>query len=122
MSGTGEKKCIPTTDSGRLVAVAIWVTGMAEVFVPSTAWAGASASSTAKTSCLTSSRSKTASTTRSALWAASARSVVVEIRARAASRSSPVSLPLATNLSYDARIPASPRSSCSSPTSRRVTS
>ena len=35
--GTGEKKCVPTTDSGRSVAAAIWVIGIAEVFVASTA-------------------------------------------------------------------------------------
>ena len=33
--GTGEKKCVPTTASGRWVAAAIRVIGMAEVFVAS---------------------------------------------------------------------------------------
>ena len=82
--GTGEKKWVPTTHSGRSVTAAICVTGIAEVFVASTASALQIRSSSRKTSCLTSSRSKTASTTMSASAAAS-RSVAGVIRASAAS-------------------------------------
>ncbi len=105
--GTGEKKCVPTTDSGRSVAVAIWVTGIAEVLVASTAPSRQILSSARKTSCLTSSRSKTASTTMSASAAASS-SVVVVMRPSAASTSSTAMCPLAANFSSDVRIPATP--------------
>ena len=84
--GTGEKKWVPTTDSGRAVTAAIEVIGMALVLLASTAPSRQIRSSSRKTSCLTSSCSKTASTTMSASAAAS-RSVVVVIRPSAASAS-----------------------------------
>jgi hypothetical protein len=55
--GTGEKKWVPTTLSGRSVTAAIWVIGIAEVFVASTAPARQIRSSSRNTSCFTSSRS-----------------------------------------------------------------
>ena len=111
---------MPTTDSGRLVTAAIWVTGIADVFVASTASALQMASSARNTSCLTSSRSNTASTTMSASAAASS-SVVPVIRPTAASASASASLPLATNLPSDAWMPARPRSTAAWSRSRSVT-
>ncbi|BCB84639.1 hypothetical protein Psuf_019520 [Phytohabitans suffuscus] len=119
--GTGEKKWVPTTDSGRWVAAAIWVTGIALVFVASTAPGPQILSSCRKTSCLTSSRSNTASTTMSAPAAAS-RSLVVEIRPSVASTSSGWIAPLLANFSSDRRIPATPRLVAASSRSRSVTS
>ena len=84
---------MPTTDSGRSVTAAIWVTGMAEVLVASTASDLQILSSARNTSCLISSRSKTASTTMSASAAAS-RSVVGVIRPSVASTSDAVDLAL----------------------------
>ncbi len=97
ISGTGEKKWVPTTASGRSVTAAIWVTGRAEVLVASTAPSLASLSSSRKRVCLTSRSSKTASTTTSAVATAS-RSVVAVIRASASAAASAVQLPLADEL------------------------
>lgn len=119
--GTGEKKWTPTTRSGRSVAAAILVIGMAEVFEASTVSSRTTLSRARKISCFTSSFSKTASTTMSASAAAS-RSVVAVIRPRAASAFSAANFPLLTNLSYDAVMPPMPRLSASSVTSRRTTS
>ncbi len=77
---------MPTTASGRSVTEPIWVIGIAEVLVASTAPSRQIRSSARKISCLTSSLSNTASTTMSASPAAS-RSVVVVMRASAASAS-----------------------------------
>ena len=85
------------------MTAAIWVIGMAEVFVPSTAPALQILSSARNTSCLASTRSKMASTTMSASAAAS-RSVVVVIRPSVASTSSSVILPLAANRPSESRI------------------
>ena len=85
----------PPTRAGSVTA-AIWVTGMAEVFVANTASARQMRSRSRNTACLTSSCSNTASTTMSASAAAS-RSVVVAIRPSVASTSSPVIAPLLAN-------------------------
>lgn len=80
MRGTGEKKCVPTTEPGRPVAAAISVTGMPEVLVASRAPGGQSRSSSAKTRRFRSTSSATDSTA-TAQPATSPRSVVVRIRA-----------------------------------------
>ena len=67
---------MPTTDSGRWVAAPIWVIGMAEVLVASTASGPQIRSRMPNSSRLTARSSKTASTTMSASAAASS-SVVV---------------------------------------------
>src|SRR2546430_1707594 len=119
--GTGEKKWVPTTDSGRWVATAIWVTGMALVLVASTADSLQILSSARNTSCFTSRRSNTASTTMSAL-ATSSRSVVVRIRWIATAATSGSSVPLRTCRPSESRMLSSPRLSASLVRSRRVTS
>jgi hypothetical protein len=91
MTGTGEKKWVPTTRSGRVVAAAMSVMGMAEVLDASTTSGRASRSRSAKTARLTSSVSYTASTTRSAC-ATTPRSVVQAMRPSAAAASSAVIL------------------------------
>jgi hypothetical protein len=111
---------VPTTDSGRWVTAAIWVTGIALVLVASTAPSRQIRSSSRKTSCLMSIFSKTASTTMSAS-AAAASSTVVVMRPRAAAASSADNLPLAANRSSDVRMPETPRSRASSVTSRSTT-
>ena len=63
---TGEKKCIPTTFSGRAAASAMRPIGMEEVLDAKMAL-GASRSTSRTTPCLTERSSKTASTTTSAL-------------------------------------------------------
>jgi hypothetical protein len=103
------------------VAAAIWLTGIALVFVASTASGRQILSSCRKTSCLTSSRSNTASTTMSASPAAS-RSVVVVMRPSAVSTSPGWIAPLLANFSSDRRIPSTPRLVAASSISRRVTS
>ena len=65
ISGAGLKKCMPTTRSGRLVALAISVTESADVFVASTASGRVIRSSSAKSSCFGPSSSTIASITRS---------------------------------------------------------
>ena len=71
--GTGEKKCIPTTREGRLVAAARAVREMEEVLEAKMVWSGHISSSWRKTACLASRFSKMASTTRSASRAADRR-------------------------------------------------
>lgn len=89
MSGTGPKKWMPTTLSGRDVAAAMEDMGMAEVLVPMMVWGGQIPSSLANTSFLSSIFSWTASITMSAA-AASFRSQVVLMQARALSACSPL--------------------------------
>ena len=108
MSGTGEKKWVPTTISGRSVTAAIVVIGMAEVFVANTVSSAQMASRRRKTSALISSFSKTASTTISASPTAS-RSVVVVIRASASCASCSDSRPFCANLSNEAAMASLPR-------------
>lgn len=94
-TGTGLKKCKPSTRLGFLVAAAIFMIGMLEVLDASTASGGSvmSSSSCAKILPLTASSSTTASITS---WRSdsSASSVVNVSRASVASRSASESLPL----------------------------
>ncbi len=64
---TGEKKCIPTTFSGRAAASAIFPMGMLEVLLAKIA-PGASRSTSRSVCCLSFRSSKTASTTTSAFF------------------------------------------------------
>ena len=64
--GTGLKKCIPITRSGRLVAAASVEIGIDDVFDARTASGGSVSSARRKTSSLTAASSITASTIRSA--------------------------------------------------------
>jgi hypothetical protein len=119
--GTGEKKCVPTTRSGRRVTEAIAVIGIADVLVASTASSRVTRSSTRNTSCFASICSNTASMTISASPTSSS-SVVGWIRSNAASASSRLSLSFDTNRSYDVLIALSPRSVAAVSRSRRITS
>ncbi|CAM5551431.1 hypothetical protein SVIOM342S_04894 [Streptomyces violaceorubidus] len=78
---TGLKKWKPTTRSGCLSFDAISETEKEEVFVARIAWAGATASTSAKTFCLTPISSNTASMTKSASAKPSALSRTPETRA-----------------------------------------
>lgn len=77
---SGLKKCIPTTSSGRSVALPIYVIDSDEVFEARIVSAGACLSMSAKTSCLRSIPSGTASVMRSASATLSARSTAISIR------------------------------------------
>ncbi len=70
ITGTGFMKCMPMTLSGPLVAAAISVMEMEEVFEARMVWGGQAASRTRKSSYLISAFSVAASTTRSAAAAA----------------------------------------------------
>ena len=93
MTLAGEKKCMPTTLSGRAVAPAIALTSSVEVLVARTASALQILSIFAKTSCLIGISSKTASTTMSAS-ATSPKSVVPRMSPRRRPTSAGVSRPL----------------------------
>ena len=71
MTFAGEKKCVPITSCGRLVAAAISSTSSVEVLVARIAPGLACASSLLNMSCFTSMRSNTASMTMSASLASS---------------------------------------------------
>jgi hypothetical protein len=62
-TGTGLKKCSPTTCSGRPVAMASFMMGMADVFEARMASSATTLSRVAKTSSLSGSDSDTASST-----------------------------------------------------------
>ena len=94
MTLAGEKKCIPMTLSGRLVAAASAFTSRPEVLVARTASGLAMSSKAAKTRFLRSMSSKTASITRSAP-AKSARSSEPAIKSIRAAASAPVMPPRA---------------------------
>src|SRR2546428_14123029 len=68
--GTGLKKCNPRTFSGRLVAEAILLMLMDEVFEARIVFLGQTLSRVAKTCSFIRGSSNTASTTRSSLWQA----------------------------------------------------
>ena len=100
-TGTGLKKCRPSTRLGFFVAAAIFMIGMLDVFDASTASGSVmSSSSSAKILALTASSSTTASITS---WRSdrSARLVVNFSFASAASRSRSVTLPALTPRSSD---------------------
>ena len=82
MTGTGEKKCMPTNLLRRASgsAAARRVIEIELVLLASTAVAGAVVATSAKSSRLTCSSSKTASMTSSALRAASASEVATAMR------------------------------------------
>jgi len=74
--GTGLKKCSPNTFSGRLVAEAILLILMEDVFEASIVFLGQTLSRVEKTCSFIRGSSNTASTTRSALWHAFAKSML----------------------------------------------
>ena len=82
ITGTGLKKCIPSTCSGRDVPMATSMMGMDEVLVAMTAASSSSRSRWPNTSSLVGSASGTASTTRS-LPATSSMSAVQAMRPKA---------------------------------------
>lgn len=102
-SGAGLKKCRPTKRPGERRAPPMAVTDRDEVLVASRQSSATMPSSSRNRSCLTSSRSRTASTTR-AQSASSARVSAGSSRARAASRSAPVSRSFSTSRSRRAPI------------------
>jgi hypothetical protein len=113
-TGTGLKKCSPSTRLGFFVAAAIFMIGMLDVFDASTASGSVMASSScAKTFALTAASSTIASTTS---WrsARSATSVATLNRASASSRSASVSLPRLTPRSSDATMRPRPASTSAS--------
>ena len=100
-TGTGLKKWMPITCSGRLVAMPSFMIGIDDVFEARIASSSSTTlSSAANTSVFSASSSITASTTS---WrsARSARSVVRRMRPSAASRSASSSLPERTARSSD---------------------
>ena len=102
-TGTGLKKCIPITRSGREVAAASELIGIEEVFEASTASGGSVSSARRKTSSLTAASSTTASTIRSA----ATRSSTGSTRASTSSGSGP---PFSASFDRLLRIASSPRS------------
>ena len=102
-TGTGLKKCIPITRSGRPVTAASEVIGIEEVFDASTAPSGSSSSARRKRSSFTAASSITASIRRSA----ATRSSTALTRASTSSGSEP---PFSASFSRLFRIAASPRS------------
>ena len=96
ITGTGLKKCIPITRSGRSVAAAIWVIEMDDVFDARMALGGAASSSWSKMRALRSAFSVAASTTRSAAATPLTRSVSAVSRSSVAAWSSAVIRSLAT--------------------------
>ncbi len=119
-TGTGLKKCMPTTRSGRVVNPPSIVMGMVEVFEAKMTSGGHRASSSPSSFCFTSIFSKTASITASAL-AASARAVLRVNRASTSSGASDTT-PLAWSLPSESCMSASALSSASARVSIRVTS
>ena len=96
MTGTGLKKCIPMTLSGRPVDAAIWVIEMDEVLLARIASGGAFSSICSKIWALSAAFSVAASTTRSASATPLARSVSGVSRSRVSRCSSAVIRSLAT--------------------------
>ena len=118
--GTGEKKCMPTTWAGRLVAAARAVREMEEVLEAKMVCAGQISSREENTACLASRFSKMASMTRSAFLAPS-RVASMDSRARAASLASAVMRPFSTSRARAFSMPALARSRASCRWSLRVT-
>ena len=121
-TGTGLKKWIPTTCSGRAVAIPSFMIGIELVFVARIAWGSVTTlSRPRKTSTFSASSSITASMTN---WrsASSPRSVVNRSRPTAASRSSSVSFPDATPRSSDRSTRAWPASAAAASISLTMTS
>src|SRR5205823_4934692 len=107
-TGTGLKKCMPITRSGRDVTAASDVIGIEDVFEARIAPSGRSSSARRKTSCLTSASSITASISRSApLKPAESRSSTGSRRASTSPGSAP---PFSASFSRLLRIVARPRS------------
>ena len=102
-TGTGLKKCMPITRSGRPVTAASEVIGIEDVFDASTALSGSSWSARRNRSSLTAASSITASISRSA----GTRSSTALTRASTSSGSLP---PFAASFSRLFRIAATPRS------------
>jgi hypothetical protein len=121
ITGTGLKKCIPRTDSGRRVAAPSRVMGIDDVLDARIDPFGMASSSSRKISSLSCSFSVTASIARSRS-PNSARSVVKEIRSSVASRSAAVSLPRSTARSSERVIRSIDRSASSAFTSMTSTS
>src|SRR5256885_4689138 len=113
MSGTGLKKCTPSTCPGRLVAAAIAVTLHDDVLEARIVAGGQIRSSLAKVSFLSAWFSVIASTTRSAVLRSSSR-VVPAMRPSVSSFVFASSLPLATNPSSVWRSRSRPRFTSSS--------
>ena len=118
ITGTGEKKCRPTTRSGRFVHDAISAIGIDDVFEARKTASGSSASSFWNSRPLTCGSSTTASTTASAARR-SARFVVWTTRRSTASASS--TLPRAAARSTDRRRLSAPRASGSGSGSYAIT-
>ena len=121
-TGTGLKKCSPSTRCGFLVAAAIFMIGMLEVFDASTAFGSSTtASSSAKISALTASSSMMASITS---WRSDrSLSSVVNVRlATARSRSRSVTLPELTPRSSDLTMRLRPAVTSASVVSKTLTS
>ncbi len=120
-TGTGLKKCSPSTRWGRLVAMASFMMGMDEVFDASSA-SGASTtlSSSPKTSTLTASASTTASITS---WhsASVSTSVLKDMPSTRRSASSSVIFPALAARFRDCSIRRRPRLSASSSSSATLT-
>src|SRR5688572_551947 len=108
MSGTGLKKCRPSTWRGRVVAAAIAVTLQEDVLVASRAWGAQMRSSLAKVSFLSAWFSVIASTTRSTALRSSRRGVPA-MRPSVSSLAEASSLPLATRPSIVFLSRSSPR-------------
>ena len=102
-TGTGLKKCMPITRSGRPVAAASEVIGIEDVFDARIASGGRSPSARRKSSSLTAASSTTASSISSAGTSSSA----AVIRASTSSGCAP---PFSASFSRLRRIPVSPRS------------
>src|SRR6185369_4331379 len=113
MSGTGLKKCMPTTCPGRLVAAAIAVTLQDEVLLASSADAGQMRSSLANVSFFSAWFSVIASITRSHALRSSRRGVPA-MRPSVSSLARASSLPLAASPSSVSRRRPSPRFTSSS--------
>src|SRR6516225_4804345 len=121
-TGTGLKKCRPTTCAGRVVAWATWTMGIEEVLVARiTSGRSATRSSSANRAALTAGSSVAASIT-SSRSARSSRAVVTRTRASAASRSSALSFPARTPRASEPSIRARPAAAAPSSTSRTTTS
>ena len=102
-TGTGLKKCIPITLSGRPVAAASEAMGIDDVFEASTASGGSTASARSNSSRLTS----TSSTTASIMRSAGTTSSTGVTRARTSSGSAP---PFSASFARLRAIPSSARS------------
>src|SRR5512138_678794 len=119
MTGTGLKKCRPTTRSGRRVAAASSTIGMDEVLLARIAAGPQARSSAANSSFLSRGSSVAASTTRSQPPRSST-AVVKRRRASAASRSAAASFPFSTATPRLRSRRALPRATASPSISRTV--